>query len=264
MLKKIKKILKHSKEKYGWFGDFRSWEEAQARATGYSAENILEKTQESLLKIKNGEAVYERDSVLFDKKEYSFPIIAALLKIAIENNNVLNVIDFGGSLGSTWYQVRDFLPSIISVNWTIVEQEAYVKRGKQYFEDDQLKFAFDIEEVLDSAQCQVILLSSVVQYLEKPHEFLKDLSTKKPKFILFDRTAFLKGGSSDRLTLQIVPPDVYRASYPSWFFNEQQFLAHFEQYKLIAEFAPVVEAERDISIDGKPTGYDKGFLFRLS
>ena len=44
--------------------------------------NIFEKTKQSLLKVKNGEAVYERDSVLFDKKEYPYAIISSLLLLS--------------------------------------------------------------------------------------------------------------------------------------------------------------------------------------
>jgi len=264
MFKKIKKILKPSKQRYGWFGHFNTWQEAQALATGYNAANILEKTKISLLKVKNGEAVYERDSVTFDKKEYPFPAIATLLRIAIENNNVLNVVDFGGSLGSTWFQVKDFIPEQVRVTWTVVEQKAYVDCGKQHFEDDQLRFAFSIDECFEKTRPQIVILSSVIQYLEKPHDFLHNLVTREPSFIFFDRTAFLKSPGADRLTLQIVPPDIYDASYPSWFFNEQTFLKHFNKYKLIAEFAPVVAAEQNITIDGKPLGCDKGFLFKLT
>jgi hypothetical protein len=47
--------------------------------------------------VKTGEAVYERDSVLFDEIQYSFPVIAALLRVASANKGKLNVLDFGGS-----------------------------------------------------------------------------------------------------------------------------------------------------------------------
>jgi len=48
-------------------------EEAMELSTGYDSERILGKVRDSLLKVKRGEAVYERDSVLFDKVQYSWP-----------------------------------------------------------------------------------------------------------------------------------------------------------------------------------------------
>ncbi|WEK19184.1 MAG: methyltransferase, TIGR04325 family [Candidatus Pedobacter colombiensis] len=262
---KIKNAFKKKPKnvnQYGWFGNFNSWNEAKSSAFGYEASNILEKTKQSLLKIKNGEAIYERDSVLFDKKEYPYSIISSLLYIAIKNNNKLNVVDFGGSLGSTWFQVRDFIPSEIEVSWSIVEQAAYIDEGKKYFADDVLDFYYTIEDCIAAKKnVNVVLLSSVVQYLEKPHEFLDQLSSYQIDYLLFDRTAFINEPSLDRLTLQIVPPEIYEARYPSWFFNEARFLNHFSSYQLKADFFSFVEGERFMSIDHKVVAYDKGFLF---
>ncbi len=58
-------------------------------------------------KVVAGEAVYERDSVVFDHLEYAWPLLACLLQIAAERRS-LRVIDFGGSLGSSWRQNRRF------------------------------------------------------------------------------------------------------------------------------------------------------------
>lgn len=256
---------KNRQDQYGWFGNFNSWDEVKRIAPGYDADNILKKTKESLLKVKNGEAVYERDSVLFDKKEYPYAIVSALLYVAARNNNKLNVIDFGGSLGSTWFQVRDFIPVEIEVSWSIVEQEAYVKVGKEHFKNDIVDFYFSIDECITAKKdINVILLSSVVQYLEKPHVFLDQLNSYQVNYLLFDRTAFIHGDAGDRLTLQIVPPEIYDAKYPAWFFNEARFLKHFESYNLKADFGSFVEGEGQMSIDHKMIAYDKGFFFEKS
>ena len=53
--------------------------------------------------------VYERDSVLFDTIRYSWPLLSDLLRAASEDQNHLSVLDFGGSLGSSYYQNRVFL-----------------------------------------------------------------------------------------------------------------------------------------------------------
>jgi putative methyltransferase (TIGR04325 family) len=248
------------KNQYGWFGDYDNWETLVTLSGGYESGNILEKTKQALLKIKNGEAVYERDSVLFDKKEYPYSIIAALLYTAVECGNQLNVLDFGGSLGSTYYQVRDVIPAHIQLHWSVVEQQNYVRCGQETFEDDILKFHFTIAESLAAQKANILLLSSVVQYLQKPHEFLEEIKKLDFKYILIDRTAFVREDRADRLTLQIVPPDIYEAKYPAWFFNEKKFLAHFEGYEVKMEFESFVQGEQDMLIDGVKSGYDKGFF----
>jgi len=253
---------KPTKPQYGWFGNYPSWQEVSAAAGGYDQATILNKTRDALLQVKNGTAVYERDSVLFDKKEYPFPLMACLLKSAALKKEPIHILDFGGSLGSTYYQVKDFISTAVCSSWNIVEQEHYINCGKENFEDEHLKFYISIEECLKDKKIDLILLSSSVQYLPEPHAFLKKLNSYDFDFIVFDRTAF-HYGPADRLTLQTVPPEIYDASYPSWFFNEQNFFAHFNtKYKIICELPPYVEGEQIMFIDNQPEGFNKGFYLQ--
>jgi hypothetical protein len=44
-------------------------------------------------------------------------------------------------------------------------------------------------------------------------------------------------GRTDRIAIQVVPPDIYEASYPCWFFNENNFLNLFlKDYDLVNDF----------------------------
>lgn len=254
-------FAKTPKDLYGWFGDYSSWTELAAETSGYDAEVILEKTKNAILKVKNGEAVYERDAVNLPQKEYPFPLISFLMHSAALKKRPLHVLDFGGSLGSTYFQVKEFLTEGVCASWNVVEQEHYVACGKAHFEDDQLKFYSSIAEALKTSEIDLVILSSVVQYLEKPHEFLKELVAHQFPFLLFDRTAF-HHGDQDRLTLQIVSPQTYSASYPAWFFNQPGFLSHFQDhYQQIAAFSSYVKGEETMLINGKELGYDKGFYF---
>lgn len=258
----LNKIKKKQKEEYGWFGRYASWEEASAVSDGYGKDIILEKTKESLLKIKSGEAVYERDSVIFDKKEYPFPLITFLQHSAFQKDAPLNVLDFGGSLGSNYFQVKEFLNERVCTSWNVVEQPHYVSYGKEFFEDGQLHFFHSIEDCIAKHHLDLIVLSGVVQYLRDPHVFLEKLVSFNFKYIIFDRTAFIHE-DTDRLTVQRVWPSVYNASYPSWFFNEETFLSHFlNNYEVKADFRSYIQGEEVIYIDGKATGVDKGFYLQ--
>lgn len=257
MLKKI--FSKRKINQYGWFGDYSSWSKVKAETSGYDSNVILQKTTDALLKVKAGEAVYERDSMLFDKKEYPHALMAFLLLSANKKKAPLNIIDFGGSLGSTYYQLKDFLTPDLCASWNIVEQEQYVSTGNANFQDGTLQFYKSIADCVKEKHIDFVLLSGSVQYLEEPHHFLKQLVEYNFDFILFDRVAF-NNSSYDRLTLQVVPPDIYEASYPSWFFHEEFFLSHFSKdYKVIAEFPSYVNGEHIMYIDDKPQGTNKGF-----
>ncbi|WP_242457675.1 methyltransferase, TIGR04325 family [Pedobacter sp. BS3] len=246
-------------KKYGWFGHYPSWEQAYRETSGYDAAIILEKTRYALLQVKSGNAVYERDSVLFDKKQYPFPLITFLLHSALKENRPLHILDFGGSLGSTYYQVKEFLGPNVCASWNVVEQAHYVTCGKEYFQDAVLRFFSSVEECLSEIEIDFVLLSSSVQYLKDPHEFLQKLVSFGFKYLLFDRTAFVNE-PADRLTIQHIPPEIYEASYPSWFFNEKRFLSHFHRkYVIGGEFSSYVPGESVMRIDGRSVGYSKGF-----
>lgn len=242
----------------GWFGDFSTWEEARKKCTGYDQMSIVNKVRASVLKVKKGEAVYERDSVLFHKLYLYQPIIDALLN-SVEGQR-LHVLDFGGSLGSSYFQHRHLFGHLSQFKWTVVEQAHYVEIGKKDIADKELDFHFTIEEALKHQSNQVLLLSSVLQYIPEPYKFVEKLMSYGFKYIIIDRTSFIER-KKDRITTQLVPEEIYKASYPCRFFNESKLLAFFlKKYDLKNEF------EDDINrptLLGKDKVYWKGFYLQL-
>ncbi len=223
---------------YGWHGNYSDWNTAKKKASGYDSKLIVEKVKTSVLKVKEGKAVYERDSVLFDSIQYSFPVLSGLMWISALNNGKINVLDFGGSLGSTYFQNRLFLDSLNEVNWCIVEQPDFVRAGLENFTTNRLHFFYSVEECLKSYKIDVVLLSSVLQYLENPYDFLDMIKSIECNYLIIDRTPFIK--SKDRITVQRVNPKIYKGSYPCWFFNESAFLSYISaSYEIITEFKSV-------------------------
>jgi putative methyltransferase (TIGR04325 family) len=76
-------------------GPFQTWRDAAASADGWDAPEIAEHILIGALKVKAGDAVYERDGVLFDHIVYSPAILAALL-LAAARYGALSIVDFGG------------------------------------------------------------------------------------------------------------------------------------------------------------------------
>lgn len=233
----ILRALKTKFGSYGFSGSYLNWKQAVKRSEGYDCENILEKVKGSMLKVKKGEAAYERDSVLFDEIEYSWPLLAALLWISSQHGNRLNLIDFGGSLGSSYFQNRQFFGHLNEFKWNIVEQKHFVECGIEYFEDANLSFYFNINHCMKYQQPNTILFLSVIQYIEDPYKLLEEVINHKFKYIIFDRTTFLESGDN-RIAIQRVSSRINRASYPIWFFNTSEFIAFFTQrnYEIIAQF----------------------------
>jgi putative methyltransferase (TIGR04325 family) len=245
---------------YGWFGNYSSWAEALKDNRGYDSDEILEKVKNSMFQVKMGASAYERDSVLFDTVQYSWPLLAGLLWIAAQNCGRLHVLDFGGSLGTSFYQNRLFLNELSEVQWCIVEQKKFVECGKKYFANNTLRFYFSIEDCLAEIKPSVIILSSVLQYIEKPYKLLREIFRHEFEYIIVDLTGFVYD-NYDRITIQKVPPEIYNASYPCWFFNEKKFLEFMEtKYNLIVDFRGFVG--QSINIDDAVTAGYKGFIFQ--
>ena len=231
-------------------GSYATWEEAASVCSGYDAEHILAKVLDAMLKVKRGEAVYERDSVLFDEIEYSWPVLAGLMWVAAQNAGRLNVLDFGGSLGSTYYQNKKFLDTLHEVHWSIVEQNHFVQAGKTNFEDERLTFWSDIDDCVKALSPNTLLLSSVIQYLKDPYLLLQKVKSSNFEYIIFDRTPFVLD-DNDILTVQKVPREIYAASYPCWFFGKQRFYAFFEdEYTVVAKFPSLDKANRPSTFEG--------------
>lgn len=241
---------------YGWSGNYSSWDKAKTKCSGYNSDEIFDKVKNALLQVKSGEAVFERDSVIFDKVQYSFPLLSALSITALQENKKLNVLDFGGSMGSAYYQNKNILEGV-NLKWSIVEQEHFVEEGKKTFADDQLNFYYTIDDCVSEQQVNIILLGSVLQYLENPWGLLDELLSKKINYIIIDRTpVFLN--NSDRITIQKVPKNIYKAQYPAWILNEKKIITQIKK----AGYELLFDADSHERTNLKDC-YLKGYFFKL-
>ena len=253
----VKVYRKFRPAKLMWMGNYPSWEAAMREADGYQKPSILEAVRASVLKVKNGEAVCERDSVLYDKIEYFWPILACLLEVALENKGHLHLVDFGGSLGSSYFQNRNFLGNLESLSWSVVEQSHFVACGQQEIAEGPLRFFYSLEEAIAFQRPSVLLLSGVIQCLDRPYEWIEKFVSYGIDYILLDRTAFATG--AERLTLQHVPASIYEAVYPAWFLEEQKLVDAFKGYTLVVDFENNLSP---VPLEDHTQGYWRGLFFR--
>jgi len=223
--------------RYGWFGNYPSWQEARQQCSGYDAGAILEKILAGARKVKNGEAAWERDGVLLSHIEYSWPLLAHLLWMARRQGNRLSVLDFGGALGTTWFQNRAYLDELEAVQWSVTEQPGFVKAGHDHIAGGALRFYANAREAIAArGPHDVFLAGCVLPYLENPYAFLQETVEHDFPYIIIENTYFnpLPG---DRLTIQKVPPFYYEASYPAWFLDYNKVKALLlTRYELVAEY----------------------------
>jgi len=238
-------------------GNFATWDDARRHSDGYDIPAIVERVKQAQLKVARGEAAYERDSVLFDKIEHSYPLLVGLLRAASRNGGTLNVVDIGGALGSTYFQCRGLLEGL-TIRWNVVEQPAFVECGNAHFQSEQLRFFADLPSCLAAEPARVAILSGVLPYVEDAHAMLRAVAEAALPTVILDRTPFWD--ADDRLTVQSVPPSIYgfAVSYPAWILNRPRVLSHFlPQYRLVEEFGALAGT---IHVDGG-LARDTGVIF---
>ena len=245
-----------------WAGNYSSFLEAKANCEGYQTDIIFNKVLSAALKVRDGLAAYERDSVVFEAVQYNWPILSCLLNGALQKERpALRVLDFGGAFGTTYFAARKFLPPEMVIKWIIVEQPHFVKKGKEEFENKELSFVYDVASAFKDNEIDIVLFSGSLQYLPNPQLFLDDLLKYPFRYLMFDRTFFINQ-DDNRIVVQKVPDHIYKASYPCHLFNEEKFLQHLIMLdcKLIAEFESEFDADSQTK-DNKIV-YHKGFYLR--
>ena len=213
-----------------------AWRDAEC-GEGYASPEILSRVLEASLSVRDGLSAHERDSVNFDRIEYSWPVLAGLLWSSTEHKGRLRVIDVGGSLGTSFRQNRRFLARVPEVAWAIVEQPHFVAAGRRHFHEPGLSFHETIE---DAARIEptVALLSSSLQYLENPVTTLDSLSKTSASLMILDRTPVHRG-EFDLLTIQNIPPSIYEGAYRAWIFSRARLLERLREldWTVVEEFA---------------------------
>lgn len=251
ILKTVKRLSLQLKS-YGFSGNYATWQEAEKQCIGYGDVNIVNKVTEATLAVQSGKAAYERDSVLFYEKNYDWFIISCLLHI-YSTSKSLKVVDFGGALGSIYFQHKPFLEPIDSLEWHIVEQASFVEAGKKNIIEPELYFHDTLISSFYGKKADLIMFRCVLPYVEHPYDILAEAMALQPEYILIDRNPFING--EDRICVQKVPASIVASSYPARFFNKQKLLSFMDQ-----GYTPVFEV-KDQEFVNINASYD-GILFK--
>ncbi|HCS19771.1 MAG TPA: methyltransferase, TIGR04325 family [Bacteroidetes bacterium] len=217
---------------YGYFGNYSTWEEAVKNSGTYDSESILQKVLEASEQVRDKKAVYERDGIAF-QDAFEWEALDYFRQL-IKPGEKLRVLDFGGALGSHYYPVAAHF-SANSFDWTIIEQDAFVALGHAGFVTEELHFSADLSETLSSGKFDLALFGCVLPYLREPYTILDQILKAKPRYILIDKHPIIHK-EKDRLTIQRIPPDIYPASYPAWFFAEKKFMEFMKDYELVDSY----------------------------
>ena len=140
------------------------------------------------------------------------------------------------------------------ISWNVIEQANFVEAGQKHFQNKQLKFFKTIEDSLADNTPNVILLSSVLQYLPDPGETIDSLKGINCEVIIIDRT-IVNSSNINRAYIQHVPASIYKASYPCYSLSEQWLIKKIgNNFEMPIEF-PSIDFPVLHHIDSEFKGY---------
>ena len=231
-----------------YIGDYNSWDAASSECKGYDDAAIIDKVISSTKKVLAGDAVWERDGWLFYEQEYVYHICAAILKCAVQNNNQgVRILDIGGSLGSTYFQNRKYLPDVKNLEYIVAEQARFADYGGKNLEDGTLRFIDSTESFDLYGKIDIVLMSGSLQYIAQYNEIIYKVIEAKPRYVILDRILV---SDRQRVCKEIVPEAIYKGSYPIMIFCENDLVNLFSpDYELI---------EKDVSSVPEKVYFDDG------
>ncbi len=241
-------------------GDFESWAAASSSAEGYDDPTLLGRLASAAEQVKNGSAAWEKDGVVFDEIPPNYRLWSSLARIALADGGRLAVLDFGGAFGSSYHQCKNFLSDGVEVRWSIVEQPEIARLGREKFSSEAMQFYGDIDECLALERPNVVLLSSVLQYLEFPYRLLDRIAASDIEYLIIDRHPCSFG--REIITTQVLPSRwLYKGSYPCRLFDCDKLSEWLgKYYDLLATFD---NDDVDPPIYGRGFGASsKGFFLR--
>jgi putative methyltransferase (TIGR04325 family) len=232
----IRLIINQISTKGGYFsGPYSDWAQATQKATGYDADEIIKTVRQAALSQKLNHT-FMRDGLELESPDYSHPLLTALLSMFLEKSEI-NVLDFGGGLGSTYYNTKCFISNDkFKLNWHIVEQPHFVHIGQTDHQTENLSFFNDISQV--TSKIDMVILSSVLQYLPDAFDLIQKIKAQNYRYIFIDRiSCHVDKAKETTIMVEHVPTHIYKASYPCRIFNYDELLNTFkDRYDIVYEF----------------------------
>lgn len=187
---------------------------------------VLRRTESYVLQLTVGPPIIEMGSRVLQNL-FVFSHISA--------SEPINIVELGGSLGATFFEIDHFLPRVVE-SWRIVELRDVAHAGRTNFENERLRFFEDtgsaLEEPLDR---DLFMTQGGIQCMEDPLATLASIWGLGFRFVYLTRIEVCDTLASpvivrllDRLSANgpgPVPADLVDrdTSYPATFFPQVLF-----------------------------------------
>ena len=181
-------------------GPYDSYQDASEHSSGYGSKVILDKVYKAVVDVLEGNSAYERDGTSFAIRP-SIDHLRRLLMTYLKEDDV--VVDFGGGLGGAFVNNRDLFSHLN--RYIVVEQSNFIEAGLDLCQNYDLMIQFADTLAQLTSKPDIIILSSVLQYIPNAEKVLEEVAELHPRVIIIDRTAFALDNASQKWWIQNEP-----------------------------------------------------------
>jgi len=139
--------------------------------------------------------------------------LVSLLSLELGRKGSIKILDFGGGVGIHYALCQRYLRNP-QIDYTVLDLPEVVSRGKEFFSDTKDIHFTDSMPSPKRTKFDMIILSSVLHYIDDYRKLLKDITSGYNPDILF-LSRLPAGEIPDFVTMQTIP----EASFPAHCFN---------------------------------------------
>ena len=209
---------------------------------GWDTNSIDERTIAAARRVRDGHVPFEMDGIEQPGVYHSPAILSLLLIMYARCGPIFSIVDFGGGLGTHYFQHRRLLAALpkLSINWNVIERPrllAKMRAGE--FETDRLNFFRSLEHAdRHISKTSAFVSSGAIQYLEDPFAFL-DTVAERFDVIALDRVLSFER-DENLIFVQHTSKDHQEVTYPVWCLSRSKLVSHIvsKGFSLIDTFNP--------------------------
>jgi putative methyltransferase (TIGR04325 family) len=196
----------------------KSWGDATSRSSGYQSPQTIN----SLI---GSDPVSEQNHVSENLIGSRFQQVASAFLEGVASaqlQTTIRVLDIGGGLGEYFFLLEKIVPSL-TVHWTIVETSAVCELAiRTVPAQTNLVWTDSVDHA--EGNFDIVLMSSVIQYVENPYELL-NIGIEKSNFLILNRCPLTE---SKKGVVCIQRPGFFesKGSYPVHMLSEAQLINH--------------------------------------
>lgn len=198
-----------------WEGVYKSFAEVPVKGSGFSGSDWL---QNSAAKLAQFKAQASTENTIPTVTAYGDSLLPVIAGIVAGQQHAVRILDFGGGLGFSYYQIKEALASTDRFELHVIDIEAVCDEGRRHFQDEpNISFHTAAAEIEDQ-NFDIVHIGSSLQYVENWQQQLSALCSLNPRYLLM---ANIPAGDIDTFA---TAQNYYGSRIACWFFNVRDLI----------------------------------------